>query len=68
MNEAKIRGADLLIMGRRGLGNVERMFVGSNSTYVVHNAPCSVLVIKSDAPEKGEPEKAPAAAAAEISP
>ena len=45
-SEIEKRNVDLLLIGRRGLSNVKRIFVGSNSEYCVQNAHCSVLVIK----------------------
>lgn len=39
-------GADLIVVGSRGEGVAKRMLHGSVSTKVVHNAPCSVLVVK----------------------
>jgi len=50
-NEAESRKVDVLVMGRRGCGVVERLLVGSNSEYCLHNAPCSVLIIKEDQSE-----------------
>ena len=43
---AKTCEADLIIVGRRGLSGVSEMFLGSVSNYVVHHAPCSVLVVQ----------------------
>jgi nucleotide-binding universal stress UspA family protein len=43
---AKNWGADLIVMGRRGLSGVEEFLVGSSSNYVMHHAPCSVLVVQ----------------------
>jgi nucleotide-binding universal stress UspA family protein len=37
---------DLLILGSRGLGNLERLMLGSVSDYVVHHAPCPVLIVR----------------------
>ena len=38
-------GAGLVIVGRRGLGGVRRLLMGSVSEAVVHNAVCPVLVM-----------------------
>lgn len=43
---AKNWGADLIIMGRRGRKGLTEVMLGSVSNYVLHNAPCSVLVIQ----------------------
>jgi len=37
---------DHLVLGRRGLGSVERFFVGSTSKYCVENADCNVVIVK----------------------
>jgi nucleotide-binding universal stress UspA family protein len=39
-------GADLIVMGARGLGAVARFFLGSVSRSVARQAPCPVLVCK----------------------
>lgn len=39
--------ADLIVVGRRGRTGLAEAFLGSVSNYVVHHAPCSVLVIQS---------------------
>lgn len=39
-------GFDLLVVGSRGLGAVKRLFLGSVSTALVHEAKMSVLVVK----------------------
>ncbi|HEY9825286.1 MAG TPA: universal stress protein [Stenomitos sp.] len=44
--------ADLVIVGRRGNSGLDEMLVGSVSNYVVHHAPCSVLVIQGKAVEE----------------
>lgn len=41
--------ADLLVLGRRSVSGLERMFVGSTSVSVVSNASCPVLVISAAA-------------------
>jgi nucleotide-binding universal stress UspA family protein len=38
--------ADLVVMGTRGLGTVERLVLGSVSAAVVHAVHCAVLVVK----------------------
>jgi nucleotide-binding universal stress UspA family protein len=44
-------GADLIVMGSRGLGRVRRALMGSVSDSVVRHAHCPVLVVR---PEKGQ--------------
>jgi nucleotide-binding universal stress UspA family protein len=41
-------GVDVVVVGSRGRGAVKRALLGSVSGYVVHNAPCPVLVIRAD--------------------
>ncbi|MBD2100522.1 universal stress protein [Leptolyngbya sp. FACHB-261] len=43
---ARIWGADLIIMGRRGRSGWSEALLGSVSNYVNHHAPCSVLTIQ----------------------
>jgi nucleotide-binding universal stress UspA family protein len=38
--------ADLIVLGRRGLGGVSELVLGSVSNYVLHHASCSVLVVQ----------------------
>jgi nucleotide-binding universal stress UspA family protein len=38
-------GADLLVVGRRGAGMVERLILGSVADRVAHDAPCPVLIV-----------------------
>lgn len=46
---AKQEAIDLIIIGSHGYGRVERLLLGSVSDYVVHHAPCPVLVIRQSA-------------------
>lgn len=39
---------DLLILGATGLSAIERAFVGSVSQHVIRNAPCDVLVVRTN--------------------
>ncbi|MBW4514861.1 MAG: universal stress protein [Timaviella obliquedivisa GSE-PSE-MK23-08B] len=39
-------GADLIVLGRRGHQGLTEVMMGSVSNYVVHHAPCSVLVVQ----------------------
>lgn len=42
---AKLHDADLIVMGRRGLGSVASIFLGSVSGKVSHAATCSILTV-----------------------
>lgn len=46
VEEAERWGADLIIMGSRGLGAWNRLLLGSVSTAVVHHAKCSVEIVR----------------------
>ena len=46
-------GADLVIVGNRGLGMLDRLLLGSVSSGVTQRAPCSVLVVR-DGPRREE--------------
>lgn len=43
---AESADVDLIVMGRRGISGVNEFLVGSVSNYVLHRAPCSVLIDK----------------------
>ncbi|MCP5072560.1 MAG: universal stress protein [Rhodobacteraceae bacterium] len=40
------QGADLIVTGRRGLGNLAGLVLGSTSQKIAHDAPCAVLTVK----------------------
>jgi nucleotide-binding universal stress UspA family protein len=46
VSAAKEWNADLIVVGSHGHGFLGRMVLGSVSDYVVHNAPCSVMVVR----------------------
>jgi nucleotide-binding universal stress UspA family protein len=48
VHAAHDHGADLLVIGSGGKGFFKRLFTGSVSDYVVHHAPCPVLVVRHD--------------------
>jgi nucleotide-binding universal stress UspA family protein len=39
-------GADLVVLGRRGLKGLAEVFLGSVSSYVIHRVNCSVLIVQ----------------------
>jgi nucleotide-binding universal stress UspA family protein len=43
---AKNYAADVIVMGRNQKSMLSEIFLGSTSNYVLHHAPCSVLVIQ----------------------
>jgi nucleotide-binding universal stress UspA family protein len=46
LDTADESGADLIVMGQRGLGRFRQMILGSVSNKVVQNANCNVLIVK----------------------
>ena len=46
VEQARTDGADLIVVGTRGLSTAQRLLLGSVSTKVVHHAPCDVLVVR----------------------
>jgi len=42
---AKVWEADLIVMGSHGRKGLREFFVGSVSNYVMHHAPCSVMIV-----------------------
>lgn len=45
LDTAEDIGADLIVLGRRGLGRIRALILGSVSNKVMQNAACSVLVV-----------------------
>ena len=45
-DRAKDWAADVVVIGRRGRKNISEMLLGSVSNYVIHHAPCSILVVQ----------------------
>jgi nucleotide-binding universal stress UspA family protein len=52
--EACRRGVDLLVVGSRGYGTVERVLLGSTSRALIRLAPCPVLVVPRPADPNSE--------------
>jgi nucleotide-binding universal stress UspA family protein len=53
VEEAEHWGADLIVMGSRGLGAWNRLLLGSVSSAVVHHAKCSVEIVRHHPSNKG---------------
>jgi nucleotide-binding universal stress UspA family protein len=51
---AKEERVDLVVIGRRGRSGIGEFFLGSVSNYVLHHAPCSVLIVQHPQSEKSE--------------
>ncbi len=56
---AQTWNADLILMGCRGRGGLSQLILGSVSNYVMHHAPCSVLVVKVTSPQMFASDHAP---------
>lgn len=46
--------ADLIVMGRRGRSGLSELILGSVSNYVLHHAPCSILIVNRQAHSMSE--------------
>ena len=49
---AQTWGSDLIVMGSRGRKGLSEIFLGSVSNYVMHHAPCSVLIVHAKTEDK----------------
>lgn len=49
IEEAKTNGAELIVMGRRGLTGLKKVVMGSVTAKVIAYSPCNVLVVPKDA-------------------
>ena len=47
---AEKKQIDMVFMGRRGMGSIQRFFVGSTSKYVLEHCPCNVFIVKTPLP------------------
>jgi nucleotide-binding universal stress UspA family protein len=59
---AKTWEADLIVVGSHGRQGLSELFLGSVSNYVMHHAPCSVLVVNAQTLSEGTVEAASLAA------
>jgi nucleotide-binding universal stress UspA family protein len=41
-------GADLIVVGNKGMTGAKRFFLGSVPNKVIHHAPCGVMVVRTD--------------------
>ena len=53
---AEKTGAELIVIGSHGYNRWERLLLGSISNSVVHHAPCSVMVVRSNDPSQTDDE------------
>src|SRR5262245_23443850 len=53
LDEAEKWKADLLVLGSRGLGGFKRFLLGSVASGVLTHAPCSVRIVRRQAPQGG---------------
>ncbi len=48
LDTAEEFGADLIVVGSRGLGSPAHFLLGSVASRVAHHAPCDVLIVQTD--------------------
>ena len=46
LDVAEERGADLIVVGNKGMSGAKRFLLGSVPNKVSHHAPCSVLIVR----------------------
>ncbi|MGB9669410.1 MAG: universal stress protein [Anaerolineales bacterium] len=46
LDVARVRGADLIVVGSRGLGKLSGLLLGSQSQKIIQHATCPVLVVR----------------------
>jgi nucleotide-binding universal stress UspA family protein len=54
VEEAERWGADLIVLGSHGYGNLKRFFLGSVAQAVAAHAPCSVEIVRGKKSDAGE--------------
>ena len=53
---AESENCDMIVMGTHGRRGITRLLMGSVASYVVSHAPCSVMLVKTAAPEDHPPD------------
>lgn len=48
----KANNVDLIVVGATGLNFIGRMIVGSTAAYIIREAPCDVVIVKTDSENK----------------
>lgn len=46
INAAETEGADLIVVGNRGMSGATRFLLGSVPNKVSHHAPCDLMIVK----------------------
>jgi len=50
---AEEQGAQLIVLGDRGLSAVQRFLLGSVSNKLAHHAPCNILIVRGNGDRYG---------------
>jgi nucleotide-binding universal stress UspA family protein len=48
LETAAREGADLIVLGNKGITGARRFFLGSVPNKVIHHAPCGVMIVRTD--------------------